>query len=224
MVFAIHWHESVTGVHVFPIVNLLPHPIPLGHPRAPAPSTLSHVSNLDWRSVSHMVIYMFQCHSPKSSHPCLSYRVQKTVLYICESFCLHFCKIFSVDIEFKVDCFFSSLKMSLHYFNGKSAAIYVTVFLLVMSLFSSCFWDFLFITDFRNLTIIWLDFVFPVYLPVGLMSLWDQWICRFHHLQIYGHYLKLRYGHWVKIPTQSLSCLLALINWLWLFHWLLIFY
>ena len=61
------------GVHVFPILNppshLLPHPIPLGHPSAPAPSILYPASNLDWRFVSHMIIYMFQCHSPKSSHP-----------------------------------------------------------------------------------------------------------------------------------------------------------
>ena len=30
---------------------------------------LYHASNLDWRFVSHMLIYMFQCHSPKSSYP-----------------------------------------------------------------------------------------------------------------------------------------------------------
>ena len=48
--------------------HLLPHPIPQGHPNAPALSTLSHASNLDWRSISHMVIYMFQCDSLKSSH------------------------------------------------------------------------------------------------------------------------------------------------------------
>ena len=55
-------------------------------PSAPAPSTLSHASNLDWQFVSHMIIYMFQCHSPKSSPLSLSHRVQKTVLYICVSF------------------------------------------------------------------------------------------------------------------------------------------
>ena len=27
------------------------------------------VSNLDWWFVSYMILYMFQCHSPKSSHP-----------------------------------------------------------------------------------------------------------------------------------------------------------
>ena len=46
--FAIHSHESAMGTHVFPILNLPPHPIPQGHPCAPALSTLSHASNLDW--------------------------------------------------------------------------------------------------------------------------------------------------------------------------------
>ena len=46
------------------------HPIPLGLPSAPALSTLYHASNLDWRFVSHIIIYMFQYHSPISSHPC----------------------------------------------------------------------------------------------------------------------------------------------------------
>ena len=46
-----------------------PYPIPLGHPSAPALSALYHASNLDWWFVSHMIIYMFQCHSPISSRP-----------------------------------------------------------------------------------------------------------------------------------------------------------
>ena len=82
-----------------------PLPIPLGHPSAPAPSIQYHASNLDWRFISHMIIYMFQCHSPKSSHPlplpqspkdcsthlclfcCLAYRVIVTIflnsIYMC---------------------------------------------------------------------------------------------------------------------------------------------
>ena len=68
--FAIHQHECATGVHVFPILNshLPPHTIPLGHPGAPAPSILYPALNLDWRFISYMILYMFQCHSPKSSH------------------------------------------------------------------------------------------------------------------------------------------------------------
>ena len=50
--FAIHQHESATGVHTFPILNPPPHfpprTIPLGHPSAPAPSILYPASNLDW--------------------------------------------------------------------------------------------------------------------------------------------------------------------------------
>ena len=45
----------------------LPPYIPLGHPSAPASSILYPASNLDWRFVSYMIVYMFQCHSPKSS-------------------------------------------------------------------------------------------------------------------------------------------------------------
>ena len=68
--FAIHQHESATGVHVLePPSHLPPHTNPLGHPSAPAPSILYHASNLDWQFISHMIIYMFQCYSPKSSHP-----------------------------------------------------------------------------------------------------------------------------------------------------------
>ena len=49
------------GVHVAPILNpppnLPPHAIPQGCPSAPALSALFHASNLDWRSISYMVIY-----------------------------------------------------------------------------------------------------------------------------------------------------------------------
>ena len=46
------------------------HPlIPQGHPSVSALGTLSRASNLDWQSVSHMIKYMFQCCSLKSSHP-----------------------------------------------------------------------------------------------------------------------------------------------------------
>ena len=61
------------GVHEFPILNppptSQPHIISLDHPRAPAPSILYPVSNIDWWFISYLIVYMFQCHSPKSSYP-----------------------------------------------------------------------------------------------------------------------------------------------------------
>ena len=41
----------------------------LGRPSVPAQTNQYHASNLDWWFVSYMILYMFQCHSPKSSHP-----------------------------------------------------------------------------------------------------------------------------------------------------------
>ena len=99
--FAIHQHESAMGIHMFPMLKPPPTSLPIpslwGHPSAPAPSILYHASNLDWWFVSYMMLYMFQCHSPKSSHPlplpqspkacsihqslfcCLAYRVIVTI-------------------------------------------------------------------------------------------------------------------------------------------------
>ena len=62
--------------------HLPTHTIPLGHPSAPAPSILYHSSNLDWLFVSYIILYMFQCHSPKSTNP-LQLRVQKTSIHQC---------------------------------------------------------------------------------------------------------------------------------------------
>ena len=98
-------HGFTCVFHPEPPSHLPSHAIPLGHPSAAALSTLSHASNLDWRSVSHMIIYMLQCYSLRSSHPrllpqspkdcfihlclfcCLSYRVIVTSflnsIYMC---------------------------------------------------------------------------------------------------------------------------------------------
>ena len=90
-------HGCIWLPHPEPPSHLAPHPIPLGYPSALALSTLYHASNLVWQFISHMIIYMFQCHSPKSSHPrlllqspkhcsihpclfcCLTYRVIVTI-------------------------------------------------------------------------------------------------------------------------------------------------
>ena len=76
--FTLYWfchtstqiHQGCTCVpHPEPASHLPPHTIPLGHPSAPALSILYPASKLDWRLISHMIIYMFQCHSPISSCP-----------------------------------------------------------------------------------------------------------------------------------------------------------
>ena len=65
------------------------HPVSLGHPSAPALSTLYNASNLDWWSVSHMIIYMFQWHSPISSCPCpLSQSSKDCSIHLCLFCCL----------------------------------------------------------------------------------------------------------------------------------------
>ena len=80
-----------------PPSHLPPHIISLDHHHAPTPSILYPVLNIDWQFVSYLIVYMFQCHSPKSSHPlplpqspkvcsihlclfcCLTYRVIITI-------------------------------------------------------------------------------------------------------------------------------------------------
>ena len=57
--------------HLEPPLQLPPHSIPLGCPRASALGALPHASNLHWPSVLHMVMYMCQCYSLESSHLCL---------------------------------------------------------------------------------------------------------------------------------------------------------
>ena len=62
-------HGCTCVPHPEPPSHHAPHPIPQDCPSAPALSALSHASNLDWRSISHMVIYMFQFYSLTSSRP-----------------------------------------------------------------------------------------------------------------------------------------------------------
>ena len=83
-----------------PPSKLPPHPIPLGHPSAPALSTLPHVLNLDWRSVSHMIIYMFQCYSLKSSHPRLLPQSPKDCsIHLCLFCCLAYSVIVTIFLN-----------------------------------------------------------------------------------------------------------------------------
>ena len=88
--FAIHWHESATGVHVFPILNTpptsLPIPslwvIPVHQPQA------SCIMHWTWTGDLFHIWYYTCFNAILPNHPtlALSHRVQKTVLYICVSF------------------------------------------------------------------------------------------------------------------------------------------
>ena len=105
----LHWffhtltwiHYGCTCVpHTEPPFQLPPHPIPLNHPSAPAPSTLYHASNLDWQFVSHMVIYMFQCCSLRSSHPCfLPWSPKVCSIHLCLFFCLAYRVIVTIFLN-----------------------------------------------------------------------------------------------------------------------------
>jgi len=70
---------------------------------ASAPSTLSHASNLDWRFVSYMIIYMFQCLSLKSSHPHpLPQSPKDCSIHLCLFCCLAYRVIATIFSEFHI--------------------------------------------------------------------------------------------------------------------------
>ena len=80
-------HRCTCVPHPESSSHLPPHTIPLGHPSAPSPSVQYHASNLGWHLVSYMILYMFQCHSLKSSHP-LPLPESKRLFYTSVSFLL----------------------------------------------------------------------------------------------------------------------------------------
>ena len=80
--------------------HLPTHPIPLGCRSAPAFSALFHASNLNWSSISHMVICMLQCYSLKSSHPCLLPQSSKVCsLYLCLFCCLAYRVVITIFLN-----------------------------------------------------------------------------------------------------------------------------
>ena len=84
-------HRYSCAPHPEPSSILPPHTTPLGRPSAPAPSIQYRASNLDWRLVSYMILYIFQCHSPKSSHPLpLPQSPKDSSIYISVSFAVSY--------------------------------------------------------------------------------------------------------------------------------------
>ena len=104
VVFAIHRYEPAMGAHVSPHPEPPSHlpsqPSPLGCSRAPALSALLHTSNLHWSFILHMVIYMFQHYSLKSSHPPLLPHSPKVCsLHLCLFCCLVYRVIVSIFLN-----------------------------------------------------------------------------------------------------------------------------
>ena len=97
-------HGCICVLHPYPPSHLPLHPIPLGHPSAPALGTLSHESNLDCQSISHMIIYIFKCYSLKSSYPCLLPQSPK----LCS---LHLCLFCCLVYEVIITIFLNSMKV-----------------------------------------------------------------------------------------------------------------
>ena len=93
-------HHRYTHVpHPEPPSLLPPHTIPLGRLSAPAPSIQYHASNLDWQLVSYM-IYMFQCHYPKSSHLLpLSQSPKDCSIHLCLFCCLTYQVIVTIFLN-----------------------------------------------------------------------------------------------------------------------------
>ena len=98
--FAIHLWVYTRVPHPEPLSHLPPSTIPLGHPSAPAPSILYPALNLTWQFISYMILYMFQCHSPKSSHPFpLPQSPKDCSIHLCHFCCLKYRVIVTIFLN-----------------------------------------------------------------------------------------------------------------------------
>ena len=103
-------HRCTCVPHPETLSHLPPHTIPLGHPSAPAPSILYPASNLDWWFISYMILYMFQCHSPKSSHPHrLSQSPEGCSILLCLFCCLAYKVIVTIFLNSIYMCYYTVL-------------------------------------------------------------------------------------------------------------------
>ena len=81
----------------------LPSPThPSGSSQCTSPKHLSHASNMDWWSVSHLTMYMFWCCSLRSSHPCLlPWSPKVCSIHMCLFFCLAYRVIITIFLSQK---------------------------------------------------------------------------------------------------------------------------
>ena len=98
-------------------LHLSPRTIPLGRPSAPAPSILYPASKLDWRFVSYMILYMFQCHSPKSSPLPLPQTPKDCSIHLCllQGYRYHLSKFHIYALVFCIGIFLSGLLHSVNF-------------------------------------------------------------------------------------------------------------
>ena len=92
------------GVHMCPHREPPSHlpPCPILVHSAPALSAPLLASNLDWSSILHMVVYMFQCYSLNSSHPCFLPQSPK----VCS---LHLCLFYHLAYRVIIAIFLNSI-------------------------------------------------------------------------------------------------------------------
>ena len=109
-------HRYTCVPHPEPSSLLPPHTIPLGRPSAPTPSIQYCASNLDWQLISYMILYIFQCHSPKSSpspSPTESKRLFYTsvslLLSCTQGYCYHLSKFHIYALVYCIGVFLSGL-------------------------------------------------------------------------------------------------------------------
>ena len=112
-------HRYTRVHHPEPPSHFPPRTIPLGHPSAPAPSILYPASNLDRRFISYMILYMFQCYSPKSSHPLPLpqslkdfYTSVSLLLSHRQGYCYHLSKFQIYALVYYIGVFLSGLRHS----------------------------------------------------------------------------------------------------------------
>ena len=102
--FTLISHGCTCVPHPEPPSHLPLRSMPQCHPNAPALSTLSHAMNLEWQSISHIIIYVFKCYSLKLSHPRLLPQSPK----VCS---LHLCLFCWLPYRVIVTIFLNSIYM-----------------------------------------------------------------------------------------------------------------
>ena len=117
------YHRYTHVPHPEPPSLLSPCTIPLGRLSAPASSIQYHALNLDWQLDSYMILYMFHCHSPKSSYPRpLPQSPKDCSIHLCLFCCLAYRVIITIFLNstymryYTVLVFFFLAYFTLYYF------------------------------------------------------------------------------------------------------------